>query len=61
MTELEMREADVDNLQIAVLYRMGNKNIQRKFPRQICVQFSSKVYKDIVMGRVHILKQNGHS
>lgn len=28
MTELEMCEADVDNLQIAALYRMGDKNIQ---------------------------------
>lgn len=27
MTELELGEADVDNLQIAALYRMGDKNI----------------------------------
>lgn len=57
MTELEMGEADVDNLQIAAFYRKGDRNIQRKFPRPICVQFSSKVHKDMVMRRVHILKQ----
>lgn len=57
VTELEMRGEDVDNLQIAALYRMGDKNIQRKFPRPICVQFSSKVHKYMVMRRVHILKQ----
>lgn len=53
----ELGEADVDNQQIAALYRMGDKNIRRKFPRPICVQFSSKVHNDKVMRTVHILKQ----
>lgn len=55
-TELEMKDADADNLQINKLFRMGDFDPRRKYLRPVCVQFYDKSHKDLVMSRVKILK-----
>ncbi|XP_061194046.1 protein IMPACT homolog [Saccostrea echinata] len=54
--EMEIPAETVDNLQIYKLFRMGEYDKQRKFPRPICVQFANKSHKDIVMRHIKILK-----
>nr|XP_034331360.1 uncharacterized protein LOC105331972 [Crassostrea gigas] len=56
ITELEMKDGDADNLQINKLFRMGDFDPRRKYPRPICVQFYDKTNKDLIMSRVKILK-----
>ncbi|XP_061179339.1 uncharacterized protein LOC133187963 [Saccostrea echinata] len=51
ISEMEMEETVVDELQIQKLFRMGEYDAQRKFPRPICVQFADKAQKDLVMKR----------
>ena len=36
---------------------MGECDSRRKFPRPVCVQFANKMYKDIVMSQVSVLKE----
>ena len=55
--ELELDKETVENLQINSLYRMGESDSRRKFPRPVCVQFANKMYKDIVMSQVSVLKE----
>ncbi|XP_061188667.1 protein IMPACT homolog [Saccostrea echinata] len=54
--EMEIPAETVDNLQIYKLFRMGEYDKQRKYPRPICVQFANKSHKDIVMRHIKILK-----
>ena len=41
--ELELDKVTVENLQINSLYRMGESDSRRKFPRPVCVQFANKM------------------
>ena len=52
--ELELYKVTVENLQINSLYRMGESDSRRKFPRPT---FANKMYKDIVMSQVLVLKE----
>ncbi|XP_061178529.1 protein IMPACT homolog [Saccostrea echinata] len=54
--EMEIPAETVDSLQIYKLFRMGEYDKQRKYPRPICVQFANKSHKDIVMRHIKILK-----
>lgn len=56
ITELEMKDADADILQINKLFRMGDFDPRRIYPRPVCVRFYDKSHKDLVMSRVKILK-----
>lgn len=49
-------ENSVDTLQINALYRMGEKDKHRKYPRPVCVQFANKINKDTVMSKIKTLK-----
>ena len=55
--ELELDKVTVENLQINSLHRMGEDNSRRKFPRPVFVQFANKMFKDIVMSQVSVLKE----
>ncbi|XP_062577782.1 protein IMPACT homolog [Saccostrea cucullata] len=57
MSEMGMEEATVNELRINKLFRMGEYDVQRKFPRPICVQFSDKTQKDLVMKHIKVLKE----
>ncbi|XP_062569456.1 uncharacterized protein LOC134231515 [Saccostrea cucullata] len=52
ISEMEMEEATVNELRINKLFRMGEYDVQRKFPRPICVQFSDKTQKDLQLYEV---------
>ena len=54
--EMGIEEDSVDALQINVLYRMGEKDKNRKYPRPVCVQFANKINKDTVMSKIKTLK-----
>uniref|UniRef100_K1QFM4 IMPACT-like protein n=1 Tax=Magallana gigas TaxID=29159 RepID=K1QFM4_MAGGI len=52
ITEFEMKDGDADNLQINNLFRTGDFDPRRKYPRPVCVQFYDKTNKDFIMSRV---------
>lgn len=54
--EMGIEEDSVDALQINTLYRMGEKDKNRKYPRPVCVQFANKINKDTVMSKIKTLK-----
>ncbi|XP_062606209.1 uncharacterized protein LOC134268022 [Saccostrea cucullata] len=51
ISEMNMGETAVDELQIQKLFRMGEYDAQRKFPRPVCVQFADKAQKDLIRER----------
>ncbi|XP_052693143.1 protein IMPACT homolog [Crassostrea angulata] len=55
-SEMNIAAETVDNLQIYKLFRMGEYDRQRKFPRPICVQFANRAHKEIVMRHIKVLK-----
>ncbi|XP_062588471.1 protein IMPACT homolog [Saccostrea cucullata] len=57
ISEMNMGETAVDELQIQKLFRMGEYDAQRKFPRPVCVQFADKAQKDLVMKHIKVLKE----
>ncbi|XP_062621835.1 protein IMPACT homolog [Saccostrea cucullata] len=54
--EMEIPAETVDSLQIYKVFRMGEYDKHRKYPRPVCVQFVNKSHKDIVMRHIKILK-----
>lgn len=46
----------VGNMHIKALYRMGDRDARRKFPRSVCIQFADKNYKDMVMMKIPVLR-----
>lgn len=56
-SEMNIDVETVDNLQIYKLFRMGEYDRQRKFPRPICVQFANKAQKEIIMRHIKVLKE----
>lgn len=56
-SEMNIDVETVDNLQIYKLFRMGEYDRQRKFPRPICVQFANKAHKEIIMRHIRVLKE----
>lgn len=54
--ELEMDKESVGNMHIKALYRMGDRDARRKFPRPVCIQFADKIYKDMVMRKIPVLR-----
>ena len=57
ISEMEMDQTSVDEFQINKLYRMGEYDAHRRFPRPICVQFANKLQKDLVMKNIKVLKE----
>ncbi|XP_062588958.1 uncharacterized protein LOC134250618, partial [Saccostrea cucullata] len=57
ISEMGMEEATVNEFRIKKLFCMGEYDVQRKFPRPICVQFSDKNQKDLVMKHIKVLKE----
>ncbi|XP_062598968.1 uncharacterized protein LOC134260423, partial [Saccostrea cucullata] len=53
---MEIPAETVDSLQIYKVFRMGEYDKHRKYPRPVCVQFVNKLHKDIVMRHIKILK-----
>ena len=55
--ELGLEKETADSLQINNLYRIGEKDRNRKYPRPISVQFLNKASKDAVMSGIKTLKE----
>ena len=55
--ELGLEKETADSLQIHNLYRIGEKDRNRKFPGPLCVHFLNKASKDAVMSRIKHLKE----
>ena len=45
------------HLLIFKIFRMGEFDRNKKYPRPVCIQVSNKIHKDIVMSRVSCLKK----
>lgn len=52
-----IEEESVDALQINALYRMGEKDKNRKYPRPVCVQFANEINKDTAMSKIKKSKE----
>ena len=57
ITEMGMAQEAADNLQISKIFCMGEFDRNKKYPRPVCIQFSNKIHKDMVMSRVSFLKK----
>ena len=57
ITEMGMAQEAADNLQISKIFLMGEFHRNKKYPRPVCIQFSNKIHKDMVMSRVSFLKK----
>ena len=55
---MRMDESVANDLRIEKLYRMGNFDSRKKFPRPILVQFTDKHDKDTAMKHVKVLRDN---
>lgn len=56
ITEMEMKPETADRLQISKMFRMGEFDKRRKYPRPVCIQFAYRNHKDLVMSGVKVLK-----
>lgn len=54
--DLDLQNEIVAKLQITSAFRMGGIYPNRKHPRPVCVQLNSKNDKDLIMGRIKVLK-----
>ena len=55
--ELGLEKETAESLQINNLYRIGEKDRNRKYPRPISVQFFNKASKDALISRFKTLKE----
>jgi hypothetical protein len=53
---MEIDESVADNLRVRKVFRLGEFDSCRKFPRPICVQFTDKAQKDVVISNIKVLK-----
>nr|XP_034322644.1 protein IMPACT homolog [Crassostrea gigas] len=51
-----MDKESVGSMHIKALYRMGDRDARRKFPRPVCIQFADKIYKDMMMWKIPVLR-----
>ena len=55
--EMEIAQEAADNLQISRIFHMGKFDRNKNYTRPVCIQFSNKIHKDMVMSRVSFLKK----
>lgn len=55
-TDIEMTPETADRLQISKIFRMGEIDNRRIYPRPVCIQFAYRNHKDLIMSGVKMLK-----
>ncbi|XP_048743265.2 protein IMPACT homolog [Ostrea edulis] len=55
---MEIERSVVDNLGVLKVFRLGEYDLRRKFPRPICVQLTDKSQKEVMLNSAKMLKSN---